>query len=177
VEEPGKLVHRTYRSEGQALAAHPHDHSMHYYTIGDFYHAIEAGFGHLERQAQAQGKTIFIGDPSRQITSEYYYSGGGELLAVTDLNSAREAMRLIMEQGEGDGGAIYDNERELSHYYRYEELKLGRYYQPGDTPSNPTGPSFTVDWEAYFPIKPNLKLADIPAGSDLYKAAVAFNRQ
>jgi hypothetical protein len=177
VEEPGKLVHRTYRSEGQALAAHPHDHSMHYYTIGDFYHAIEAGFGHLERQAQAQGKTIFIGDPSRQITSEYYYSGGGELLAVTDLNSAREAMRLIMEQGEGDGGAIYDNERELSHYYRYEELKLGRYYQPGDTPSNPTGPSFTVDWEAYFPIKPNLKLADIPVGSDLYKAAVAFNRQ
>ena len=32
---------------------------------------------------------------------EYYYSGGGELIAVTDLESARAAIRLISEQGEG----------------------------------------------------------------------------
>ncbi|MGO7624626.1 ferritin-like domain-containing protein, partial [Rhizobium ruizarguesonis] len=47
---------------------------------------------------------------SRQITSEYYYSGGGELFPVTDLKSALEAIELIMEQGEGDGGGIYDDD-------------------------------------------------------------------
>jgi len=96
---------------------------------------------------------------------------------VVDLPSALQGMRLIMEQGEGDGGGIYDNERELAHYFRFEELSLGRYYQPGDTSGNPTGPTFTVDWDGAYPIKPNLKLADIPAGSELYKAALSFNQQ
>lgn len=177
VQEHGKLIHRSYRSEAKALAVHPSGKDMHYYSIGDFYHAIEEAFGHLENQAKARGETIFIGDPKLQVTSEFYYSGGGELFPVLDLNSAREAMRLIMEQGEGDGGGIYDNERELAHYYRFEELSMGRYYQPGDQPSSPTGPSFTVDWEGSYPIQPNLRLADIPTGSDLYKAAVNFNRK
>jgi hypothetical protein len=177
VIEHGKLVHRRYHPEATAIAAAPGHAEMHYYSIGDFYFAIEQGFRHLEKQAQARGETIFIGDPKRQMTSEYYYSGGGELHAVVDLSSALEGMRLIMEQGEGDGGGIYDNDRELAHYFRFEELSLGRYYQPGDIAGSPTGPTFTVDWDGAYPIKPNLKMAEIPADSALYKAALSFNEQ
>ena len=177
VIEHGKLVHRRYHPGATVIAAHPSHAEMHYYSIGEFYHAIEVGFEHLEKQAQAKGGTIFVGDPKRQVTSEYYYSGGGELHAVVDLDSALAGMRLIMEQGEGDGGAIYDNERELAHYFRYEELSLGRYYQPGDTAGNPTGPTFTVDWDGAYPIRANLKMADIPAGTQLHAAAADFNRQ
>lgn len=174
----GELIHRSYKHGTTVIAVHPkHSGEMHYYSIGDFYAAIEKGFEHLENEARARGETIFIGDPKLQVTSEYYYSGGGELFAVTDLETALEGMRLIMEQGEGDGGGIYDNERELAHYYRFEELAHGRYYQPKDTPSKPTGPSFKVDWDAAYPIKPNLKLADLQPGTELYTAAVSFNRE
>ena len=42
---------------------------------------------------------------------------------MTDLRSAIRALRLIQEQGEGSRiGAIYDAERNLSHYYRFEQL-------------------------------------------------------
>jgi hypothetical protein len=177
VIEHGTLVHRKYHPGATAIAAAPGHAEMHYYSIGDFYFAIEQGIRHLEKQAQARGETIFVGDPKWQVGSEYYYSGGGELQPVVDLHSAIEGMRLIMEQGEGDGGGIYDNERELAHYFRFEELSMGRYYQPGDTAGSPTGPSFTVDWDGAYPISANLKMADIPAGSQLYAAATAFNRQ
>ncbi|MGO8557617.1 ferritin-like domain-containing protein, partial [Rhizobium ruizarguesonis] len=55
---------------------------------------------YLEAEAHGAGTTIFTGDRSRQITSEDYYSGGGELFTVTDLKSALEAIDLIIEQGE-----------------------------------------------------------------------------
>jgi hypothetical protein len=111
------------------------------------------------------------------VTPEYYYSGGGEVVPVTDLESATEAIRLIGEQGEGLGGAIYDNEGELAHYYRFKQLELGRYYQPGDEAGNPTGPPLTVDWDAVYPVKTNATLSDYPESSELHARAVEFNRE
>jgi hypothetical protein len=177
VIESGKLVRRTYQKGLTVIAAHPRHADMHYYSIGDFYAGIERGFRRLETQAQAQGKTIFIGDPRKQVSSEYYYSGGGELHPVTDLRSAMAGMRIIAEQGEGDGGGIYDHDRELAHYYRFDELSLGQYYQPGDEAGRPSGPKFEVEWDGAYPIKANLKLADIPKGTQIYDAAAQFNRQ
>ncbi|SEP29631.1 Ferritin-like [Rhizobium tibeticum] len=173
---PQKLVKRPYPAGVTVLGTHPGASDMQYFSIGDFYIAIEDGINLLEKESNAAGKTIFVGDPERQVTSEYYYSGGGELFPVVDIESARAAIRLVMEQGEGVGGGIYDHERELSHYYRFDELTRGRYYQPEDRPENPTGPTFTVDWQAAFPIKCNLKLAEIPAGSELHNAALSFNQ-
>lgn len=172
---PQKLVKRSYRAGVTVLGTYPGASDMQYYSIGEFYAAIEAGFDLLEREAKDAGETIFVGDPQRQVTSEYYYSGGGELFAIKDINSAGAAVQLVMEQGEGAGGGIYDREKELSHYYRFDELSQGRYYRSGDSPGNPTGPTFSVDWQAAFPIKSDLKLAEIPAGSELHEAALSFN--
>ncbi|AJD44394.1 ferritin-like protein (plasmid) [Rhizobium gallicum bv. gallicum R602sp] len=172
------LIHRKTSPHTTALGNDPRHEDLHFYSIGEFYSTIAEGIKYLEAEAHRVGTTIFTGDRSRQITSEYYYSGGGELFAVTDLKSALEATELIIEQGEGDGGGIYDdNEHELAHYYRFDELVKGRYYQKGDQPGHPTGPQLQVDWEGAYPIKANLKVVDIDIKKDpeLREAATAFN--
>ncbi len=162
------------RSRGTAkLAACPEDEELEFYSIGDFYQEIERGFEHLYR---VHGAALFSGDPKRQITSEYYYSGGGELRPVVCMESARAAIGLITGQGEGDGGGIYDAERELAHFYRFEQLKLGKYYEPGDVPHDPKGPPCQVDWTAVYPTYTNPRLEKFDASSELYEYARDFNR-
>lgn len=158
------------------LASHATDSTLGFYSIGEFYAFIIDGIERLEAEARAKGGTIFTGDPARQITSEYYYSGGGHLAPVIDLASARAALDLVIEQGEGAGGMIYDDDaHELAHYYRFDELRQGRYYQKGDKPGHPTGPQLQVDWAGAYPIQPNLKLHQIPQGTELRATAAAFN--
>jgi Ferritin-like len=170
---------RVMRREGgeRSLLATPEDESLRFFSIGDFYEEIKRGLEHLQGEAIKAGEDIFVGDPARQVTPEYYYSGGGEVIPVTDMDSAVEAIRVIGEQGEGLGGAIYDYEGELAHYYRFKQLLHGRYYQKGDDPDDPTGPPLDVDWEAVYPVKTNPRLADYPEASELHAAAVEFNRQ
>ena len=90
------------------------DSEEHFYSIGEFYADIGHGLAALQEKLGA--KKLFAGDPARQVTPDYYYSGGGEVIPVTDLASAQAAIRLISEQGEGIGGGIFDYEGEISHY-------------------------------------------------------------
>jgi hypothetical protein len=147
---------------------------MRFWSIGEFYEEIRRGIDHLHNE---MGDALFCGDPARQAGPEYYYSGGGELIEVTDLKSARAAIRLISEQGEGLRGGIYDAEHELSHFFRFEQLLHGRYYHQGDEPGKPTGPPIDVNWEAAYPIKKNATLDDFPEGSEVHAAAVEFNER
>jgi hypothetical protein len=147
------------------------DDGLHFWSIGEFYAEIARGI----QQLHDEGVDLFTGDPSRQVTPELYYSGGGEVIPVKDLASALAAIELISEQGEGLTGSIYDEEGELSHYFRFQQLTLGRYYQPGDVANAPTGPALEVDWDAVYPILTNASLADFPAGSQVRAAAEAFN--
>jgi hypothetical protein len=170
------LIQRKASPHTTALGGHPMHEDLYFYSIGEFYAAIVEGIKYLEAEAHRAGTSIFTGDRSRQITSEYYYSGGGELFPVTDLKSALEAIELVIEQGEGDGGGIYDDdEHELAHYYRFEELVEGRYYQKGDQPGHPTGPQLQVDWEGAYPIQQNLKVNEITGDRELLEATIAFN--
>lgn len=167
------LTIRREKTEGSLRAARVHDESEeHFYSIGEFYQAIDQALVRLDAE---MGPDLFSGDPGRQVTPQLYYSGGGEIITVTDLDSARAAMRLISEQGEGIGGAIFDHEGEISHFFRFEQLLLGRFYQEGDEAGHPTGLPLEVDWDAVFPIRKNARLADYPPGSELRAAAVAFN--
>ncbi|HVQ89921.1 MAG TPA: ferritin-like protein [Mycobacteriales bacterium] len=181
IERPAKaptkelrLVPRA-RSARHLLAADPDDPDMQYYSIGEFYAEIERGLEYLHAEYQAEGRTLFVGDPSHQITPEYFYSGGGEAIPVTDLKSGLAALGLIAAQGEGLGGGIYDGEGELAHYYRFQQIKLQQYYQKGDQPGQPSGPPVAVDWHAVYPSLPNATLAAYPDGSELRAAAVGFN--
>jgi hypothetical protein len=69
-------------------------------TVGHLYRGIEAGLAHLcERYGE---EAVFIGAPSVQATTEIFE--WEELTAVTDLASARRAIDVIVEQGEGASG-------------------------------------------------------------------------
>jgi Ferritin-like len=149
-------------------------HVFGFYSIGEFYEEVRRG---IDRLYKERGDALFSGPVERQVTPEYYYSGGGELIAVTDIKSARDAIRLIAEQGEGLRTGIFDAEHELSHYYRFQQLLLGRFYQRGDKPGDPTGPPLPVDWDAVYPLKSNAKLEDFPEQSQLRAAAEQFNQR
>lgn len=166
-------VIRRKEQRGPRLGASPTAPEYQFFSIGEFYQAIGRG---IQRLYSAMGDSLFAGNPNRQVTREYFFSGGGQVIPVTDVSSACRALDLIAGQGEGFGGGIYDAEGELSHYYRFQQLTLGRFYQPGDRPNEPTGPPVNVSWDASFPIKTNVTLADYPEGSELRSAAESFNR-
>ena len=167
---------RRKKQKGSVRAARVHDDSEeHFYSIGEFYLDISNALVLIEGQLAKEGKTLFVGDRRKQVTPEYYYSGGGEITPVTDLASAQAAIRLISEQGEGIGGNLFDYEDEISHFYRFQQLKLGRFYQKGDKPGHPTGAPCEVDWAAVYPVKTNARVADYEEGSEVRAAAREFN--
>ena len=166
--------------------AHPGDpaESDRYETIGQFYDAIRAGLRDL--CAELGEGQVFTGDPARQLTAGPFGHTGGRLAPVTDLASALGALEEIVEQGEGAArNDVWDGDMDLfhpetkavSHYYRFQELASGRRYQPGDTPATgPTGETFSVDFTAVYPMRPNPRLDDHPVGSEIRTAQEAFNQ-
>jgi len=141
-------------------------------TIGEFYRNIQFTFESLYDEL---GQKLFSGDPNRQISSEYYYSGGGKLFPVTDFYSTVRAIELIVDQGEGLTNSVCDSDGELAHYYRFDQLRLGQYYQCSDAPGHPSGPALKVDWNAVYPIGTDLRLADYESLPEVKRAAMAFN--
>lgn len=155
-----------------------------YETIGQFYDAIEQGLRQL--CAELGEKEVFCGVEARQVTGGPFAHTGGSLTAVTDLASALAALEEIVEQGEGTArGEVWDGDRdifhpdrdEVSHYYRFQELRLGRRYLRGDTPqSGPTGEAVAVDYsDGVLPMRPNPVMADHPSGSPIRAAQEKFN--
>ena len=160
------------------------DNSKSFYSIGEFYAEVIRGLYALDKEYKDRGENLFSGDPNKQITPEYYYDGAGDIIKVTDIRSAIRALKVIQEQGEGSRtGTVYDAEREICHYYRFQQLKLGQYYvidknDPGnsDLPDCPTGESFTVDWDAVYPVLENAKLSNYPQNTELYTHALEFQK-
>lgn len=176
-DQPPIKQHQYVEGARSFLGVHPKDSSRSFSSIGEFYAFIERGFKRLEERARAENKTIFIGKVERQVGPEQFYSGGGKLFKVTDLRTACLAIEKVIEQGEGELRRIRDDQGELAHYYRFEQIKSGTYYQPtDDTPGAPTGPTFEVDWKSVYPIAKNVKLEQMRGAPELYEAAVAFNR-
>ncbi|MHB9858933.1 ferritin-like domain-containing protein [Streptomyces sp. YIM S03343] len=153
------------------LVSSPTAEGMRFYSIGEFYEEIIEG---LEKVAE-DDPTLFCGDPAQQVGPEYFYSAGGDISVVSDLDSAQRALHFIAAQGEGLDSGIWDAEGELAHYYRFRQLQLGRYYQAGDGPDSPSGAPLSISWDDVYDVKVSAKLADYPAGSELARVARDFN--
>ncbi|MBP2707883.1 ferritin-like protein [Microbispora sp. RL4-1S] len=156
-----------------------------YETIGQFYDAIEQGLRHLCEELGE--REVFGGDPARQVSGSHFRHTAGRLFAVQDLESALKALEEIVEEGEGTArGEVWDGDQdvfhpdrdEVAHYYRFQELKLGRRYRRGDTPvSGPTGEPLSVNLTgAVRPMRPNPRLSDHAPGSAIRTAQEEFNR-
>jgi hypothetical protein len=96
------------------------------------------------------------------------------------------ALAEIIEQGEGAARTdVWDGDRdvfhperdEVAHFYRFQELQLGRRYRTGDTPrSGPTGEVIAVDLDGVLPMRRNPRTADYPEGSPIRVAQEEFNQ-
>jgi hypothetical protein len=73
-------------------------------TIGHLYRSIEHGIDHLAEKFGEQN--LFVGPPRAQATSDYF--NWPELVPVTDVASAHQAIDTIVEQGEGARGDWQD---------------------------------------------------------------------
>lgn len=105
-------------------------------TVGHLYRSIEEGFKRLvDRHGE---EWVFIGDLRSQVTAQTFM--WPELIPVTDLKSAMEAIDIIVEQGEGPRGHWRD-----AHYGRLLEV-LGEYLtlrrqHPNFEPARPVIPA------------------------------------
>jgi hypothetical protein len=148
-------------------------------SIGHFYSRIDRALVHL---CDEHGEdAVFSGDPSRQVTD----GPSGRLPAIVDLPTARAALEVIVEQGEGRSQSeIWEGDRDrtpdvdAAHYYRFLELQLGRRYGPDDTPATgPTGDPITIRAEAIRPMQPNPRLDDQVVGSRIRAAQEDVNQE
>ena len=165
VENP-EHSHAAVDPDDPLLAGRRHEHHVSHAagttsgptTIGGFYAEIVQLLGET---AEAIGEgNLFCGDPARQVTREYYYAGGGGAITVTNLDSARRALAEIVEQGEGDMHSMYDDDGDLAHYFRFQQLKYDRAYQRSDDAGTPSGPAVGVDYDAVYPMLANPRGAD-----------------
>jgi hypothetical protein len=69
-------------------------------TVGHLYRSIEHGIAHLAEKFGE--RNLFVGPPRAQATSSHFH--WSELVPVTDLASAQQAIDTILEQGEGARG-------------------------------------------------------------------------
>ena len=151
-------------------------------SIGEFYHSIQDDLKSLV--AEAGSEFVFSGPPEHQVPEDFYWSAGGGIIQVKDLDSALAALELIIDQGEGAGGGLDDGDdsyfaehSEVAHYFRFNEIKMGRRYAAGDRPANPpTGKPMAVDFTAVYPIKPDCKATDFAADPTLAELNDRFNR-
>jgi hypothetical protein len=143
-------------------------------SVGAFYRSIVA----LLEELDAAG-TLFTGDPARQLYEDYYWGAGNQIIPVKDLDSARQALAVVIDKGEGAGSHppfTPDEPLRMAHYYRFAEIHYQRQYLPSDDPAKPpTGPALPVDYSQVHPIKVNPRAADYAPGSKLARLNDAFN--
>ncbi len=147
-----------------------------YPTIGAFYKAIELNL--TELVAEYGEAEIFSGNPDHQVTSF-----GPECIKVTSLETAKQAIEIIVEQGEGSEFSPLDEDGELAHYYKFAELYHGRrlvrvpnseHLPPKDQWAY-TGESIEVLSSDVFPIIPNATLDSYQENSLAWVKARQFS--
>ncbi len=112
-------------AQAVALPQDEHDeivpHLQEFDTIGQLYRSIQDGFEYLAERL-GPGR-LFVGPPSAQAGEEHFR--WPELVAVTDVASAQQAIDTIVEQGEGARGEWRDAHfgRLLGILDEYLELK------------------------------------------------------
>ena len=138
-------------------------------SIGQFYAIVREGMENVLKTQGGDESKLFKQDQkslSKQIGPEDFYNSGGEVIKVTDMRSARQAMEIIIEEGEGSHESImtgddrmFGEEPQVAHYFRFLEIYHERRFDRYDAPSDPpTGSPLHVDWESAYQVAEKLNL-------------------
>jgi hypothetical protein len=140
-------------------------------TIGEFYAAI---IGELKKLHSGDFST----DASRQLTTGF---GPLRTILIHDVDSAIEAIKLIVDQGEGTKRSPLDPERQPAHYYRFAEIYYGKKLIPNPEPKKDepeyayAGHDITFDPCSVWPVIANPHRDSYEAGTKARVLNDAFN--
>ena len=139
-------------------------------TIGEFYLALQEKINEIAPEK-------LPGDPARQVTSDFFASD--LLYPILTKEDAINAINIIIEQGEGTTTSPIDQDGEIAHYYRFQELYVGK--ELVKDPTAPHGYSFSgsvilFDKNNVQPIFPNTKSYMLTEGSEERRQVDLFNK-
>lgn len=104
-------------------------------SIGQFYSTIRYTLERLDEAFKNPGDGVFIGDPKspqqqRQVDPTQWRGDFPGI--VKDLDTAKESINTIIDQGEGTTQGTQssplegDKSEDFAHYYRFQEIKQGK---------------------------------------------------
>jgi CDGSH-type Zn-finger protein/truncated hemoglobin YjbI len=126
--------------------------SQDFKTVGHLYRSIEAAIAHLADKFGE--RRLFVGPARAQATEQYFH--WPELVAVTDVASAQQAIDEILEQGEGPRGNWKD-----AHFGQFVEI-MDEYtaLREANPAFQPTRPVVTVN------VRPSERDTGVPLVTD-----------
>lgn len=131
-----------------AVGSPPEDDD--YETLGQFYRALENALDTLD----TDGNLFAHHQPERQLWEPSFYGpvafddpDSGGLVLISDRASARDALEVVIHQGEGVGDDRWADPQhhELTHFFKFEQLATGA------TEIGPTWPVLDNPSTAAFP--------------------------
>lgn len=157
-----------------------------YKTIAGFYMYVELVLESACEQFAEQ--EIFCGDENMQVNEQDYYGAGGDVVMVTDLDSAKQALSEIVREGEGAelGETACDGDRipsppgeerwDVAHYFKFDGILHSRYYQPWDSINGPpSGGDMVVNWKAVWNMADDPTSTSFESFPDIQKLQNRFN--
>lgn len=116
-------------------------------TIGEFYTNLESQLAKLPASVWQANRN--------QITDDQFFPG--QLFAINSYADAKAAISLIVSEGEGATDDPLDFQREVAHYYRFEEIAKNKVLTKADNECGYVfGPqTLEVDWTSVYPAIPD----------------------
>ncbi|WP_147125300.1 ferritin-like domain-containing protein [Shimia ponticola] len=146
------------------------EEQRHFDTIGDFYLFLIAAIERL-------GPSIFK-DGHPQIIARKWFPNPKEMFEITDVETACEAIRVIVDQGEGSKDDPFDEFGEPSHYYRFQEIIKGRKLirvPDADPPYAYAGEPVVLDDLDVWNMDTNASISKYKPGSMSERMAIQFS--
>ncbi|GGA95991.1 ferritin-like domain-containing protein [Mucilaginibacter rubeus] len=135
-------------------------------TIGQFYRTIQQKIMELSEDN-------LPGDPNLQVVSDSFTAT--ELFPILTKADVIKAIDIIVEQGEGTDKLPFDLEMELAHYYRFQQIIMGKTLEDNNGVITFGDPAIVFDEASVFPLMANTKTIDLPVGSTARDISEQFN--
>ena len=139
-----------------------------YATIGEFYRA-------LVTKIEALGDPAFDTDVSKHVSTTRF---GIELNPIMNVQTAKDAiLDVIVLQGEGTDVSPQDEQGNLAHYYRFQQIVKGKKLKAIPTPPgwSFSGADLVLDPALVWNMDDDPKTAQYPAGTPARAAVDEFN--
>ena len=155
----------------------PEDLSLREAPLDDDFATIGQFYKYLEKKILELGPCAFRRDRfANEVVVPEWFSAD-ELFVITCPESAVRALEIVVEQGEGSGKWPFGPHDEPAHYYRFQQITLGRRIE--HDPTAPygyafSGPIVKFDSRGVWNMFPNTKLEDLPEASQSRRVGSIF---